>query len=187
MEAFKEDPEVLAMREAEDLGTEHQFDPSISMSDLAGWGPAVATCGSVFAKEETVIRQARILGGGQAFHPTHTLKTQDLWARYKEDTGIFFPSEEVKKWSADNMGVEAFPPVPKETKDAVLQDVLLGTYDGPQYAEPGDTLGTVRSYVKRDASWNMGAQRRIEEKIRSLLPGGRTGSSSAAGKAAAKA
>ncbi|KAI0549682.1 hypothetical protein F4679DRAFT_262184 [Xylaria curta] len=167
-------PEVLAMREAKERGSLHQFDPSISISDLVGWGPAVVTAKSSFAKDETVLRQARILGGGQAFHPLHTLKSDNLWTQYNKGTGVFFPTEEVKKWSADTMGLEAFPPVPKETKDAVLQDALLGTYDGPQYVELGDTLAVVRNYVKRDATWNADAQRRIEAKIKSLLPGGGT-------------
>ncbi|TRX94177.1 hypothetical protein FHL15_004945 [Xylaria flabelliformis] len=168
-------PEVVAMREAKERGSLQQFDPSISIADLVGWGPAVATANSSFARDETVLRQARILGGGQAFHPLHTQGSEDMWTQYNKGTGVFFPTEEVKKWSAEAMGLEAFPPVPKETKDAVLQDALLGTYEGPQYAELGDTLGVVQNYVKRDASWNADAQRRIEAKIKSLLPGGRTG------------
>ncbi|KAI1128677.1 hypothetical protein F5Y10DRAFT_168888 [Nemania abortiva] len=168
-------PEVVAMREAKEIGSLHQFDPSVSKSDLVGWGPAVPTDKSVFAKENTVLRQARILGGGEGFHPLHTLRSQDLWKRYKEDTGVFFPSEEAKKWSVEVMGLESLPPVPKETKDAVLQDALLGMYQGPQYADIADplladTLGTVRSYVRRDGTWNSDASRRIEEKVRSLLP-----------------
>ncbi|KAI0456374.1 hypothetical protein F5B21DRAFT_159654 [Xylaria acuta] len=184
-------PEVIAMREAKERGSLHQFDPSISMSDLAGWGPAVATAKSSFAKDETVLRQARVLGGGQPFHPLNTLRSDDLWTRYTKGTGVFFPTEEVKKWSAGAMGLEAFPPVPKETKDAVLQDALLGTYQGPQYVElkdtfgAGEALGVVRNYVRRDASWNSDAQRRIEEKVRSLLPGGKTGPANAAGGARA--
>ncbi|KAI0186299.1 hypothetical protein EV127DRAFT_173720 [Xylaria flabelliformis] len=174
-------PEVMAMREAKERGALHQFDPSISITDLVGWGPAVATANSSFAKDETVLRQARILGGGQAFHPLHTQGSDDMWTQYNKGTGVFFPTEEVKKWSAEAMGLEAFAPVPKETKDAVLQNALLGTYEGPQYVELGDTLGVVQNYVKRDASWNADAQRRIEAKIKSLLPGGRTRPANPAG------
>ncbi|KAI0444880.1 hypothetical protein F4803DRAFT_219191 [Xylaria telfairii] len=187
-------PEVIAMREAKERGTFHKFDPSISRSDLAGWGPAVATANSSFAKDETVIRQARILGGGQPFHPLNALGSDDMWTQYKNGTGVFFPTEEAKKWAAETMGVEAFPPVPKETKDAVLQDALLGTYRGPQYVElqggtfePLHTLGIVQNYVRKDSSWNTDAQRRIEEKVRSLLPGGRTGPANAASRPSANA
>ncbi|KAI1150492.1 hypothetical protein F4825DRAFT_426464 [Nemania diffusa] len=167
-------PEVLAMREATEIGSTHQFDPSFSKSDLAGWGPGMAATGSSFGKDETVLRQARILGGGQYFHPLHILRVSDLRMRYYGDDtkGLFFPSEEAKEWSAKTLGVSSFSPVPQETKDAVLQDALLGTYQGPEYADTRDTLGTVRSYVRRDASWNTDSARRIEEKIRSLLPGG---------------
>ncbi|KAH8162998.1 hypothetical protein CIB48_g5238 [Xylaria polymorpha] len=188
-------PEVIAMREARERGTEHKFDPSITTSDLAGWGPAVPTANSSFARDETVIRQARILGSGQAFHPLNTLGSDDMWTRYKKSTGVFFPTEEAKKWAAEAMGVEAFPPVPKETKDAVLQDALLGTYRGPQYVEfhdtqyiaPQETLGVVRNYVRKDGTWNTDAQRRIEEKVRSLLPGGRTEPANTASGASANA
>ncbi|KAJ2976075.1 hypothetical protein NUW58_g8181 [Xylaria curta] len=140
-----------------------------------------------FAKDETVLRQARILGGRQPYHPLNIPGVDDMWQRYNKDTGVFFPTEEAKKWSAEAMGLEAFPPVPKETKDAVLQDALLGTYRGPQYTERMDTLGVVRNYVRKEATWNSDAQRRIEEKVRSLLPGGRTGPAKAAGGASARA
>ncbi|KAI0810146.1 hypothetical protein GGR55DRAFT_126859 [Xylaria sp. FL0064] len=179
-------PEVLAMREAREIGSAQQFDPSISIGDLAGWGPAVATAGSRVAKDDTVIRQARILGSGQPYHPHNTFPLDEMWKRYTKGNGVFFPNEEMKKFSADAMGLEAFPPVPKETKDAVLQSALLGKYEGPQYADLGDTLGAVRNYVKRDASWNSDAERRIEEKVRSLLPGGNTGPAKAAGETRAR-
>ncbi|KAI1366232.1 hypothetical protein F5Y08DRAFT_337814 [Xylaria arbuscula] len=175
-------PQVVAMREARELGVRLDFDPTISRADLAGWGPAVASTNSRAANDETVIRSARILGSGQPFHPRNpSFDVNEMWTRYKGGNGLFFPSEEVKKFSAEAMGVEAFPAVPKETKDAVLQSTLLGQYQGPEYTELKDTLGVVRNYVKRDASWNSDAERRIEEKVRSLLPGGRT---AAPGKAA---
>ncbi|KAI1424517.1 hypothetical protein F5Y12DRAFT_448094 [Xylaria sp. FL1777] len=180
-------PEVLALRETREVGSVQPFDPSISLADLAGWGPAVATAGSRVAKDETVMRQARILGSGQPFHPLNLSSLDETWRRYKAGSGVFFPNEETKKFSADAMGLEAFPPVPKETKDAVLQSALLGTYQGPQYADLKDTLGAVRNYVKREASWSSDAERRIEEKVRSLLAGGRRGPASAAGGARASA
>ncbi|KAI0521543.1 hypothetical protein F5B22DRAFT_595352 [Xylaria bambusicola] len=166
--------EVLAMREAKEIGSSHDFDPTISREDLAGWGPAVPTTGSRSAKDDTVIRQARILGGGRQFEPTNIMASSDMWKQYTLGSGVFFPSLEMKKRSAELMGLESFPPLPKETKDAVLQSALLGTYQGPEYVELKDTLGTVYNYVRRDASWSADAQRRIEEKVRSLLPGGNT-------------
>ncbi|KAI1119277.1 hypothetical protein F5Y14DRAFT_128087 [Nemania sp. NC0429] len=180
-------PEVLAMRQAIEVGSTQQFDPTISKGDFAGWGPAVPTTGSSAAKDETVLRQARILGGGQYFHPLHRYPTEELRERYRKEAGVFFPTEEVKAHSAEVLKLEAFPPVPQETKDAVLQAALLGVYDGPQYADRSDTLGTVRNYVKRDSSFNADAERRVLEKVRSLLPGGRTGPAGAARGAGARA
>ncbi|KAI3333999.1 hypothetical protein F4824DRAFT_221264 [Ustulina deusta] len=180
-------PEVLALREEREIGSAQPFDPSISMRDLAGWGPVVAVAGSRAAKDDTVIRQAGILGGGQPFHPLNSFSSADMWQRYSEGSGVFFPSEDMKNYAAGLMGVEAFPPVPTETKDAVLQSALLGTYDGPQYADLDDTLGAVRNYVRRDASWHSDAGRRIEEKVRSLLPGGKTEPANTSGGARASA
>ncbi|TGJ85279.1 hypothetical protein E0Z10_g3508 [Xylaria hypoxylon] len=174
-------PNVYAMRMAKEVGSLHQFNPSISKSDLAGWGPAVAITGSSTAKDETTIRQARILGSGQPFHPLNSLGPDDMWKQYTKGSGVFFPTEDAKKRSAEKMGLEAFPPVPKETKDAVLQSALLGTYRGPEYADLKDTLSAVRNYVRRDASWNSDAEQRVEEKVRSLLPGGKTGPAQAPG------
>ncbi|KAI3324791.1 hypothetical protein HD806DRAFT_534253 [Xylariaceae sp. AK1471] len=186
-EREQDSPEVKAWREAKEIGSTYQFDPSISMSDLAGWGPAVATAGSSFAKGETALRQVRVLGSGQPFHPLNTLQTDEMWERYNEGSGVFFPTQEMKKWSADVMKLEEFPPVSKETRDAVLQDTLLGTYQGPEYTDRTDTLGAVRNYIKRDSSWNADVERRVVEKVRSLLPGGRTGPAKTAGGASARA
>ena len=65
------------------------------------------------------------------------------------------------------------PPIPdplETTKQAVLEDALLGKYNGPQYADPADTLGTARNYVRRDGSWRAASERMLLAKIESLLP-----------------
>lgn len=170
--AGEDSPEVIARREAAAMGETHIFQPSLSKSDLAGWGAAVPVSKSTFAHDETVLRQARVIGGGQPFHPLNLMNTQELREMYNRGHGTFLASQEVKDWSLKALRLGRFHPVPKETKDAVLQDALLGTYDGPQYAELNDTLAVVQNYVKRDASWNADAGRRIEAKIKSLLPGG---------------
>ncbi|KAI1827802.1 hypothetical protein F4861DRAFT_290112 [Xylaria intraflava] len=169
---FEDYPEeVKAMRDALETGEMADYIPSLSLNDLVGFGPAVATDGSSFAKNSTVVRQARILGGAETYHPQHTLLSRDMWKRYTLSTGLFFPTEEAKKWAAEVMGVKAFAPVPKETKDAILQDTLLGIYHGADPNDSGTTLGVVRNYVAQNNSWNADACRRVEEKIKSLLPG----------------
>ncbi|CAJ2500603.1 Uu.00g034560.m01.CDS01 [Anthostomella pinea] len=172
-------PDVQAYLESKDIGTPMAFDPSVSLASLTGYGPALPTSNtgtSAFAASETVVRQARILGGGQAYHPTHLLHPHDIRAAYAsaDGPGIFFPTQnptEACEWTQRAIrNKDIANPVPDETKKAVLEDALLGRYDGPKFAE--DPTGIVRSYVKRDGTWNADAERRIEAKVRSLLPGG---------------
>ncbi|KAI1431780.1 hypothetical protein GGR50DRAFT_677808 [Xylaria sp. CBS 124048] len=163
-------PAIKAMRELKELGDERVFDPTITKKDLVGYGPAVATSESTFAKESTVVRQARILGGAEPYHPTNVPWMKDMKQQYNHGNGVFFPTEEMKKWSAERLGLEAFPPAPQETKDAILQDTLLGMYNGPIFSDYGTPLGSVRNYVAKNSSWNADAARRIENKVKSLLP-----------------
>jgi len=179
-EEIKEHPAVQAWQHDTECGVELPYEPSLSKSDLQGYGPGVVYSGSDFAHSEVVLKQARILGSGQAFDPKNTLHRDDVRERFENGPGVFMFSEEGKKWTAEVLGVKEFPPVPKETKDAVLQAALLGQYEGRKFADSTDTLGTVANYVRRHSSWTPDAQRRIVEKISSLLPGGKTGSANAA-------
>lgn len=152
------------------------FNPSLSLESLTGWGPGVATSGTPFGQGEIVMRQARILGGGQHFHPQFLMQPDDMHKGYRDGTGIFIPpSKEAKQWTKQVLKDRPIV-APPEVKTAILEDALLGKYDGPKYADPNDTTGTIQSYVKRDGTWNVQAERRIEEKVRSLLPGGRPAS-----------
>ncbi|KAI1496010.1 hypothetical protein F5X99DRAFT_425271 [Biscogniauxia marginata] len=169
-----EDPAVQAWREEKEMGALVPYNPSVSLSVLAGYGPAVATSTTPFAAAETATRQARILGGGDAYHEGHLLEPQDAQARFRDGEGVFFPTPRARKLARRNspstLGWIGLPP--EETRTAVLEAALLGHYDGPRFAEPGDTAGAVRSYVRRDGTWNADASRRIEAKIMSLLPDG---------------
>ncbi|KAI0096107.1 hypothetical protein GGR51DRAFT_544216 [Nemania sp. FL0031] len=182
-------PEVKAMWETKEVGTLHQFNPSLSRSDLVGYGPGAPIDGSSAAKDDAVLQQARILGGAQGFRSGYTLRPWELRDRYKSKngTGVFFPNEEVKKWSLENTPSMKLFRVFGRTKKAVLQAALLGTHKSPRHADLEDTLGTVRSYAARGATWNADASRRIEEKVRSLLPGGSTGPAGATGGPRARA
>ncbi|KAI1091639.1 hypothetical protein F5B19DRAFT_457783 [Rostrohypoxylon terebratum] len=162
-------PDVKAYLERKEMGETMAFNPQISLESLAGFGPGLATSATPFAAEEAVLRQARILGGGFGYHPTHLVNKNVLHDSYSKGNGIFVaPSEDARTWISSLFRNELKPPAP-EVKTAVLEDALLGKYDGPKYAETQDTLGVVQSYVKRDGTWNVAAERRIGEKVRSLL------------------
>ncbi|KAI0103579.1 hypothetical protein F4814DRAFT_431923 [Daldinia grandis] len=163
-------PSIKAYLEGKETGQTMAFNPSLSLASLAGWGPAVATSSTPFGQGETVLRQARILGGGQAFHPQYLEKPLSLHIAWREGNGAFVPpSDEARLWKKQVLKDRPFE-APAEVKTAVLEDALMGKYgEGPKYADPEDTIGTLRSYVRRDGTWNVHAERRIEDKVRGLL------------------
>ncbi|KAI1408956.1 hypothetical protein F5Y13DRAFT_97612 [Hypoxylon sp. FL1857] len=166
------EPRIMEYLEAKETGTTMPFNPSLSLESLTGWGPAVATSGTPFGQGEIVMRQARILGGGQHFHPQHIMNSHETLIAYRDGNGAFIPpSNEAKQWAKQVLKDRPIV-APPEVKTAVLEDALLGKYDGPKYADPEDAVGTIRSYVKRDGTWNVRAERGIEEKVKTLLSGG---------------
>ncbi|KAF3057166.1 hypothetical protein GL218_06268 [Daldinia childiae] len=188
-----DNPAIRAYLEGKETGRTVAFNPSLSLASLAGWGPAVATSATPFGQGETVLRQARILGGGQAFHPQHLETPLSLHLAWRDGNGAFVPpSDEARLWRKQGLKDRPFE-APAEVKTAVLEDALLGRYgEGPKYADPEDTIGTLRSYVRRDGTWNAHAERGIEAKVRSLLgqsgqPAAKAGSGAAAKKPEAKA
>ncbi|KAH9892987.1 hypothetical protein F4778DRAFT_303119 [Xylariomycetidae sp. FL2044] len=174
---------VKAYFQAKEEGSTHDFKPSITLDALAGFGPAVASS-TPFAHASTVVREARMLGGGNAFHPQLDISVAGARAGYRDGTGIFFPTPESKAIVSE-LAKHEFKGPPQEARTAVLETALLGKYDGPRYADPSDPVGTVRSYVKRDGTWNARGERGIEEKVKSLLPGGAAKAKPAGGAAAA--
>ncbi|KAI1477021.1 hypothetical protein F4774DRAFT_214928 [Daldinia eschscholtzii] len=166
MESLK----VKSYFEEKQMGTTRNFTPTLTLNTLAGWGPAVATSSSPFGQGETVLRQARILGSGMAYHPQNLETPFEMTKRWRDGNGTFVPpSYEGQVWKLRVMKKRRFK-APDEVKTAVLEDALLGKYgDGPKYADITDTIGTLRSYVRKDGTWNADAERRIENKVRSLL------------------
>ncbi|KAI1328991.1 hypothetical protein F5Y16DRAFT_139215 [Xylariaceae sp. FL0255] len=174
---------VQEVFEREAIGVTSVYNPDLTYTTLSGYGPSAPVVGSSFSHSETALRQARYLGGAVPYDPMYVVRPSDYKARLANNEAVFFGSPEVKKWVEDAIEVE-FPPAAKETKDAVLDAAMLGRYEGPSFAETNDTLGTVRNYVRKDGTWNADASRRIEEKIRSMLP---KATASAAGKASGAA
>lgn len=168
----EEDPEIAAYREAAEDGTEAQYIPITSsnlLAELAGFAPNVATNSTPLAQAATALYQARMLGGGRPFHPQDWHDPTQAKAALENGEGTFFPTLEAKAWT-EKVTATKFQSPPEETKTAVLESALLGKYDGPKFADPNDALSTIRSYVKRDGTWNVNAGEKIEAKVRSLLP-----------------
>ncbi|KAK7983881.1 hypothetical protein PG990_012591 [Apiospora arundinis] len=151
-------------------GTVQSYNPTFDLiQDLAGYAPAIASSTTPLAQHATALTQTRILGGGRPYSPDDIPWPSDAKKQYTEGHGIFFATEETKKFVSRRTGME-FKAPPVETKSAILDAALLGKYDGPKFAQPGDHIGSVKSYMRRDGTWNAAAERRIEAKIGSLLP-----------------
>ncbi|KAI1872195.1 uncharacterized protein JN550_003914 [Neoarthrinium moseri] len=166
----EEDPEVSAYVEKVECGVVHTYTPMAPkelLADLAAYSPAVASSAPI-SQTATTLFQARMLGGGKPYHPDEYTHPRDAKKLYTEGEGIFFPSPEAKAWT-EKAGNFNFKAPPQETTSAVLNVALQGKYEGPKFAPSTDAFGTIQSYVKRDGTWNMVAERGIEAKVRSLL------------------
>ncbi|KAF3003385.1 TATA-binding protein-associated factor 2N [Neopestalotiopsis sp. 37M] len=165
--------ELTEYLEAVENGVDRSYQPVAPkdlLASLAGYAPAIASNPSTLAKEATIITQAVALGGGRPYHPEDWPSPVEARKQYRQGHGIFFPNERAKAW-VENFSKPKFQSPPKETQTAVLDAAILGRYEGPRHAELKDTIGTVRSFVKRDGTWNMPAERSMEAKIKTLLPG----------------
>ncbi|KAI5864769.1 hypothetical protein GGS23DRAFT_561706 [Durotheca rogersii] len=180
--SLEANPKVKEWVKAQECGTTQAFQPAISLTTLEGWGPAVPASHSTFAQANTALRQARILGGGRPFDadggPSTAADFQNL---YINMTGVFVPpasanaqylARHVVRNRKDKEPVPGRMHVPPEVGTAILEDAMLGRYDGPKFAQPGDVYGTIDNYVKRDGTWNAAAGRALHSKVLSLLGGG---------------
>ncbi|KAI1209120.1 uncharacterized protein F4807DRAFT_97779 [Annulohypoxylon truncatum] len=174
-------PKIKAYLEMRETGETMTYNPSLSLESLAGWGPGLATSATPFAHSEAVIRQCRVLGGGYAYDPAHLVDPNVLRKAYAEGPGVFIaPSEEARQWMGsvftykyywrgEKVRIARFLKRAPEVGTAVLEDVLLGKYEGPKYVDATNTLGVLTSYVKRDSTWNVAAERSLEAKVAGLI------------------
>ncbi|KAH8197101.1 hypothetical protein TruAng_008740 [Truncatella angustata] len=168
-----EEPELTSYNQAKETGVDLPFQPTAPkdlFAELAAYAPAVGTGATPLAQSSTIITQARMLGGGRSFHPDDWPTPVAAKELYQKGHGVFFPSAEAKTWANRQTRRMEYQNPPKETTTAVLDAALLGKYDGPKFSQPGDTIGTVASYVKRQGTWNAAAERDIEAKVKSMLP-----------------
>lgn len=167
------DPQLTSYIDARVNGVDRVYNPTAPkdlFAELGAYAPAIATNASPLAKTSTIINQAVMLGGGRPFHPEDVPLPAEAQRQYQDGHGVFFPSAEAKASVAKITNKVKYANPPDETVTAVLDSAILGKYDGPKFAPPSDSLGTVRSYVKRHGTWNAEAERNIEAKVKSLLP-----------------
>jgi hypothetical protein len=164
--------------QAEDQGGSGPTDfvPSITLESLEPHGPAVATTATPIARAATVLRQARVLGGGVPYNDDARLYPEDALHLYHHREGVFFQTPEARTW-AQSYVKNKFKTAGPEVNNAVLEATLLGRYEAPGLPDQGDTLARVRNYMRRDGTWDAASSRSIEAKVASLVarnraPGG---------------
>ena len=173
-------PEERAFLAKQAEGEYQVFNPSVTLESLAGYAPAVPSSSSRLAHAATVIRQARILGGGEPYTEDNVPAPEDVNARFRWGHGVFFPSDHARESSLKNVSSQLATKLKAqirkkggaapEVSEAILQDALRGVYNGPQYATPGDATSSVNNYTHRDNSWTADGERMAHSKIQSLLP-----------------
>ena len=194
------DPDFITQEEREFFteqaeGEEKLYNPSLELESLAGYLPAVPLSSSNLARSAIVMRQMRVLGGGEPYHHDAVPEADDVNARFRWGSGVFFPTEKAREASLRNVSDDlasrlkswAATPGGKDPalNTAIITDSLRGVYDGPQYANPDDASGTIRNYVRRDGTWTPAAERMMLAKFESLDPSSKSKAQEAAGGAAA--
>ncbi|KAK4197866.1 hypothetical protein QBC40DRAFT_284748 [Triangularia verruculosa] len=179
----------LALSEAEkqvvdryEKGEVVPYLPTLTEKELSGYGGGLATSAQ-WGKVQSVIQTMRLMGGGQAFNSDSGV-TMDITAVrkrvFKEKKPIFFNSAGEREWLRKG---EKFVSgkVPEKARKVVVDLAVLGKYRETGFKELGDVKGMIENYTGRTWSYRQEDQRRLMEKVISLLP-----AEAAKGKAARK-
>jgi hypothetical protein len=177
----------MSEEEIEYADTGHQllwakeYIPQTSMEDLAGWGPPVmagprgivesmmykvevATENITPASRHAGVHLAKMNRGNgvtlfenaEARAVTQAFKDQTR-RKVAEKTGKVFVPEEIGRLS-------------KAAQTAVLKSWIGGHYIGPKSMEQKDVLGQVEAIAKRNETYLPEDSRKLQDKVRSLLP-----------------
>lgn len=90
----------------------------------------------------------------------------------KEFTELF--NNQVRKDKADKFGHEFQPErirtLPEKEREVLAKAWAAGHYELPEVAGPDDVIGHVQTYTRRNETYLAEDGRKLEEKLRSLLP-----------------
>jgi hypothetical protein len=164
---------------AEGLPTPYR--PSLTLDDLVGFGPPIAT-DHAMGRVELAMRSMRVLGGGMPFSGDtgYYNMLHDTRQQLSSKGAVFFSDLSERDWlvkHGEKYLADDYVPRDKtklaaaaRTRQAIIETAVRGLYEAPKYAERTDILGSVASFQTRNGTYKVGNKRQFEEKALSLLP-----------------
>ena len=170
-EKFVLSPEEQTVINRIDQGVRVPYTPVLTIDNLLGNGPAVAT-DAALGRAETAIRTMRILGGGMAFNSDVNVTGDPEAARkryYEEKKPVFMHSVAEKEWLEKSANL-TFKPTHNSTRQAIIDQAILGKYKEPKFADLQDTINTAANYQNRTFTYKGSDSKMFFDKLKSLLP-----------------
>lgn len=148
-------------------GFQKPYIPVTSEQDLARWGPPVIS--SPRGVVETLVWKMAVATGNQnpEFKTGKVHRTQFI-----EGVGTLYENAAEKRKSKNAWGLNKSPEsLSKQNQEDMMKQWAGGQYVAPQTAkEPGDVLAQIAAYTRRNETYLPADARKLEDKVRSLLP-----------------
>jgi hypothetical protein len=178
--------EEAKYRDGSEQGFLTPYEPTASAESLARHGPPVIS--SPKGTVESIVWKMRVATGintaGYDDAERHLMRVQ-------RGTGTLFENEEQRaviqafnqqegKERAEDMGVpyepelSEFGSLSEKDQARMLKEWVGGQYVFPKPAEVGDVLGQVAGYARRNETYLPDDTRKLQEKLKSLLPASTT-------------
>lgn len=175
-------PEEQEVVDRLEQGEVVRFDPKLTLADLSGYGPPVAT-DAALGRVETAIRAMRVMTGGMAFNADSgvTADVTAIMKRYEKKLPIFVHSQGEREWIERAKPKHQLVGPSAETKKAIIDTAILGKYEPSPLPALGDVKATMANYHQRTFTYRASDSERFISKVLSLMP------AQAGGKPAAQA
>lgn len=158
------------------------YDPTTSVESLARQGPPILS--SRRGVGESLVYKLQV---ATKLIGAHYEIGSEHFARVERGNGTMFETEEQRvitqawmhqrgKELAEKAGKPYDPSksdlgtLSKEDQERILKEWVAGQYVGPKLAAAGDILGQVEAYTRRNETYLPEDTRRIQAKLKTLLP-----------------
>ncbi|KAB8305045.1 hypothetical protein EYC80_004349 [Monilinia laxa] len=176
-------PEEQQYLDSQEGGEWVPYNPVTSLSDLEGWGPAVATSEDTNGLKESIIYKMQVASGTLGQRDVPTPPERHL-ANVERGFGTVFESREEKealeKWKD---GEEAwrneirwkvhkdykFEGLKAEEKEALLKEMVAGVYEKPENVQKG-FLGDIERLTRKNETFLPEDSSSLQETLQSFLP-----------------
>ncbi|KAK2625557.1 hypothetical protein QTJ16_004869 [Diplocarpon rosae] len=147
-------------------GFQKPYTPVTSAQDLARWGPPVIS--SPRGVVETIANKMAVATDNQ----NPEFKSGELHvARIRNGVGTLFENAEERRKSRKAWGKVYSQSLSQQDQEAMMKQWAAGWYNAPQPVNaPDDVLAQVAAYMTRNETYLPADARKLEGKLRSLLP-----------------